>query len=145
MSKLNEWGHTPLHRHDMNNDFNNLLKELRPEVPPISDARWRRILIQKDIKIFISQEKGKIIGMAILRWHDLPAGRAGTIEDVIVLKEFRGKGHGQGLMKQIISFAKRKKMTYIDLTSRPERIAANKLYQKMGWEKRETNVYRLML
>ncbi len=125
--------------------LNNLLQELRPDSPPVSFARWQKILAQKDVKIFTSSEKGKVIGMAILRWHDLPVGKVGAVEDVVVVQEHRGKGHGAHLMELVILFAKKKKMTYIDLTSRPERIAANKLYQKMGWKKRATNIYRLIL
>lgn len=119
--------------------------ELRPSFGRISITRWRKIFSQKDVKVFIEKEHDQILGMAILRWHDLPIGRVGTVEDVVVRSIHRGKGVGTKLMTTIIIFAKKKKMAYIDLTSRPERIAANKLYQKMGWEKRETNVYRLTL
>lgn len=124
---------------------NELIQELRPDGSQVSQARWRVILSQKDVKVFVSKERGRIIGMAILRWHDLPVGRVGTVEDVIVSQKHRGRGHGERLTEQIISFAKKKRMAYIDLTSRPERIAANKLYQKIGWRKRETNVYRLYI
>jgi len=126
-------------------ELNSVLYDLRPKMPHILPARWRKILAQRNLKVFTVKKSGKIAGMAILRWHDLPVGKVGMAEDVVVAKEYRGKGHGEHLMKQIILFAKKKKMAYIDLTSRPERIAANGLYQKMGWERRETNVYRLVL
>jgi len=130
---------------DYYEELNNLLRELRLDELPPSAARWRKILAQKNVKIFTSSANGKIIGMAILRWHDLPVGRVGMAEDVVVAEKNRGKGYGTALMQEIIKFAKKRKMAYIDLTSRPERIAANKLYQKLGWKKRETNVYRLLL
>jgi ribosomal protein S18 acetylase RimI-like enzyme len=126
-------------------EIKNLLRELRPDGKPVSLKQWRKILKQNDVKIFTAKEGGKIIGMAILRWHDLPIGRVGAVEDVIVAKEHRGQGHGESMMKQIILFSKKRKIAYIDLTSRPERIAANQLYQKIGWKRRETNTYRLTL
>lgn len=123
--------------------FNTLLTELRPSSAHISVARWRKILGQKNLKVFTVKELGQIIGMAILRWHDLPTGRVGTVEDVVVAESYRRKGYGTKLVESMIKFAKKQKMAYIDLTSRPERAAANNLYQKLGWQKRETNVYRL--
>lgn len=127
------------------NELQDLLLELRPSVSPVSLAKWRRICAQKDIEVFTVKEESHTIGMAILRWHELPVGMVGTVEDVIVREKYRGRGYGAKLMKEVIEFAKKRGMAYIDLTSRPERVAANKLYQKMGWKRRETNVYRLIL
>ena len=126
-------------------DLSGLLREFRPDSVPPNIRQWRRILAQKDIRLFTVREKGKIVGMAILRWHDLPVGRVGTLEDVVVAREHQGKGYGSELTVAIIDFAKKQKLTYIDLTTRPRRKAANHLYQKFGWEKRKTNVYRLIL
>lgn len=110
--------------------------------------QWRRILAQKDARVFVAREGKRIkriVGMAILRWHELPAGRVGTVEDMVVSSKYRGKGYGAALTKAIVYFAKKQGVAYIDLTSRPERKVANKLYQKFGWKKRRTNVYRLLL
>lgn len=125
--------------------LNEVLRELKGEkFKQISASCWRAILVQKDLRLFVYKEKD-IVGMAILRWHDLPIGRVGTVEDVVVKDEYRGKGYGTELMRAIIEFAKKQKIVYIDLTSKPERVAANALYQKLGWKKRATNVYRLEL
>jgi ribosomal protein S18 acetylase RimI-like enzyme len=126
-------------------DLNALLREFRADREPPSHRHWRKILAQKDVKVFTVRESGKIVGMAILRWHELPVGRVGNLEDVVVGRKQQGKGYGSGLVRGIIAFARKNKMAYIDLTTRPERKAANKLYQKFGWEKRKTNVYRLLL
>jgi ribosomal protein S18 acetylase RimI-like enzyme len=96
------------------------------------------------VKLFIAREK-KIVGMAMLRWHWLSGGKVGTVEDVIVSSAFQRHGYGSELMRAIIKFAKKENFAYIDLTSHPDRAAANKFYQKFGWKKRVTNSYRLSL
>jgi ribosomal protein S18 acetylase RimI-like enzyme len=67
------------------------------------------------------------------------------IEDVVVDVAARGKGLGKDLMLFAIDYVSQKNISTINLTSSPERIAANKLYQKLGFVKRETNVYRLTI
>ena len=67
------------------------------------------------------------------------------IEDVVVDVAARGKGLGKDLMLFAIDYVSQKNISTINLTSSPERIAANKLYQKFGFVKRETNVYRLTI
>ncbi|MBI1888523.1 MAG: GNAT family N-acetyltransferase [Candidatus Spechtbacteria bacterium] len=134
-------------------ELNKLYSELRVSSYKQPTMRqWRRMVAQKDARLFVAREKatlrqaqGKIIGMTTLRWHDLISGRVGTIEDVVVSANSRGNGYGTRLTKTVLLFAKKQKIAYIDLTSRPERKAANKLYEKFGWKKRKANVYRLLL
>lgn len=127
-------------------ELNELLRQLKiSSFTPLRLARWRKIIAQKDVRLFVVREEGKTIGMAMLRWHELTGGRVGTIEDVVVDEKHRGMGYGTALMETMTAFAKKQGIAYIELTSRPERVAANKLYEGMGWKKRETNVYRLTL
>jgi len=126
-------------------ELNGLLREFRPDCEPSSIRQWRGILAQRNLRLFVVGVKREIFGMAILRWHDLPVGRVGALEDVVVAREHQGKGYGSQLTAAMIDFAKKQKMAYIDLTTRPQRKAANHLYQKFGWERRKTNVYRLSL
>ena len=128
-------------------ELNGLLCELKtPPFKPLTQNEWRNILDQKDVRMFIAREdKGKVAGMAMLRWHWLTGGKAGTVEDVVVSARYQRQGYGSELMRAIIQFAKKENKAYIDLTSNPDRVAANKLYQKHGWKKRVTNVYRLNL
>lgn len=106
---------------------------------------WQLIASQGNARVVVLKEEGKIIGMAILRWHDLPGGRVATLEDVVVNAKYRGMGYGEALVKKIIELANENNIDFIDLTSNASREAANELYRKLGWEKRETNVYRLYL
>lgn len=127
-------------------ELNALLKELRgADFDTLSHARWREIIAQKNVRFFMIDEGEKIIGIAMLRWHELTGGRAGTVEDVVVMRERRGKGLGECLMKKLVQWAERHNFAYLDLTSKPAKAAANHLYQKMGFKKRDTNVYRMVL
>ncbi|MEK7060924.1 MAG: GNAT family N-acetyltransferase, partial [Patescibacteria group bacterium] len=63
--------------------------------------------------------------------------------DIVVDEEYRGKGIGTKLITAAINQARKEGVKHIDFTSRPQRVAANRLYQRLGFKKRETNVYRL--
>jgi len=84
-----------------------------------------------------------IIGCASLCVFDSPTGRKASIEDVVVSSAYRGQHIGKQLMQHVIEYAKTLAPINLQLTSRPERVAANKLYQSLGFQKRETNAYRL--
>jgi ribosomal protein S18 acetylase RimI-like enzyme len=88
----------------------------------------------------------KVIGFAHLVEVLTFANRHGRIEDVVVDEEYRGCGVGRKLMEQIIHDAKEElELPFLELTSKPERQAANHLYEKLGFNIRETNVRRLVL
>ena len=91
-------------------------------------------------------DDGRILGCASLCVFDSPTGRKASVEDVVVSSRARRQGIGRALMDHIIGYALRE-LAPIDLhlTSRPERVAANEMYKRMGFEKRETNVYRMLL
>lgn len=91
-------------------------------------------------------DDGRILGCASLCVFDSPTGRKASVEDVVVSSDARRQGIGRALMDHIIGYALRE-LAPIDLhlTSRPERVAANEMYKRMGFEKRETNVYRMLL
>lgn len=91
-------------------------------------------------------DDGRILGCASLCVFDSPTGRKASVEDVVVSSEARRQGIGRALMDHIIGYALRE-LAPIDLhlTSRPERVAANEMYKRIGFEKRVTNVYRMLL
>lgn len=84
-----------------------------------------------------------IVGCASLCVFDSPTGRKASIEDVVVASAYRGQLIGKQLMQHVIEYAKTLAPINLQLTSRPERAAANKLYQSIGFQKRETNAYRM--
>ena len=126
--------------------LNELQEQLRGEnAKELGVEDWKRILDQPDLIMIVGYDGENMTGMSILRWHDLPGGRVGALEDVVVDSACRGKGYGEMLVLEIIKIAKKQGVALIDLTTAREREVANKLYQKLGWERRETNVYRLYL
>ena len=89
---------------------------------------------------------GRIVGCASLCVFDSPTGRKGHIEDVVVSSACRGQHLGRKLLEHMLDYA-RTNLAPIDihLTSRPSRVAANTLYRSLGFEPRDTNVYRLII
>ena len=88
-------------------------------------------------------ESAPIIGAATLALVRAPSGVHARLEDVIVDEAARGRGIGEALTHEAIRLAKEAGADYIALTSNPRREAANRLYQRLGFQKWETNVYRL--
>ena len=83
------------------------------------------------------------LGMATLCLCDQPTGRKAWVEDVVVDAQARGRGMARALLRELMVRAKRAGARSVNLTSRPEREAANRLYQSLGFEQRRTNVYKL--
>ena len=94
----------------------------------------------------VVEDGGRIVGCASLCVFDSPTGRKGHIEDVVVSSACRGQHLGRKLLEYILDYA-RTNLAPIDihLTSRPSRVAANTLYRSLGFEPRDTNVYRLII
>jgi ribosomal protein S18 acetylase RimI-like enzyme len=90
-------------------------------------------------------EAGEIVGTLTLAMFRIPTALRAWIEDVIVDDSQRGQGIGEALTRHALGVAKAAGATTVDLTSRPAREAANRLYQRVGFERRETNVYRYSL
>ena len=86
-----------------------------------------------------------IAGCATLGVYHSPQGKKGAIEDVVVLPEYRGQGLGRLLLEHILEEARNMAPIELHLTSRPSRVAANALYQSLGFARKETNAYILHL
>ena len=87
----------------------------------------------------------RIVGMLTLALFRLPSGVRAWIEDVVVDENARGLGIGEALTTAAVNEARGRGVRSIDLTSRPSREVANALYRKLGFERRETNVYRFFI
>jgi ribosomal protein S18 acetylase RimI-like enzyme len=91
------------------------------------------------------EEDDTIVGTLTLVAFRIPTGVGAWIEDVVVDERARGRGVGEALMAAAIRLAEESGARHVNLTSRPEREAANRLYRRLGFEERETNVYRFRL
>ena len=95
---------------------------------------------------FAAVEDGRIIGTACLSVYFTPTGTKGDIEDVVVDSRCRGRQLGRKLLEHILNYARTElSPVQLHLTSRPSREAANRLYQSLGFQRHETNFYKLVL
>jgi ribosomal protein S18 acetylase RimI-like enzyme len=122
-----------------------LLPQLAPDSPLPGKEHFKRILKSKSTHLFIAELDNKIAGILTIATYDIPTGIKVWIEDVVVDESLRGKGIGKALMLFSINYAKSLGAESIELTSRPSRVAASQLYQKIGFVIRETNVYKYSL
>jgi ribosomal protein S18 acetylase RimI-like enzyme len=112
----------------------------------ISDrAALEAIVAQPGCRLLVARDAGRIIGTLTLTLYRIPTGLQARIDDVIVDDAARGKGTGEALSRRAIELAREAGAKQISLTSRPSREAANRLYQRLGFQPVETNVYRLVL
>jgi ribosomal protein S18 acetylase RimI-like enzyme len=91
------------------------------------------------------RQSGNLVGMLTLVTFAIPTGMRAIIEDVVVDERYRGQGVAEALTSEALALAEAAGARTVDLTSRPSREAANRLYQKLGFQKRDSNVYRYTL
>ena len=126
------------------NTFKKLIPQLSPNASVPSKSELEDIINSNNTIIFLAEEDG-IVGVLTLVFNKIPSGNKVWIEDVVVDNAARGKGVGEELTRFAIKYVANKGIKQINLTSSPERIVANKIYQKLGFIKRGTNVYRLTI
>jgi ribosomal protein S18 acetylase RimI-like enzyme len=122
-----------------------LIPQLSSSADPITEDVLRRVLADPAITMFIARHENQIVGSLTLAVFTIPTGVRAWIEDVVVDESARGLGAGEALTLVALDAAKAKGATSVDLTSRPSREAANRLYLRLGFVARETNMYRFDL
>jgi len=122
--------------------FQRLIPQLSKSNPAPTQEQLESIVASDSSYVLIAKVDGVIVGSLTLVIFHIPTGIRAWIEDVVVDADARGKGVGEELNKFALTEAKRQGATTVDLTSRPSREAANRLYQRLGFKARETNVYR---
>lgn len=127
---------------ELHEAFVRLIPQLSSSNPPPSEDLLREIVFAPGSAVFIARVDSRIVGTLTLATFRIPTGLRAWIEDVVVDEAARGLGVGEALTRAGIQEAQRRGAVTVELTSRPSREAANRLYQRMGFEARETNVYR---
>lgn len=134
-------------------DLPKIVKGIRRLLPQLTshynddfEAEFKRSFLSSEsnnllFALFTREEE--MVGMATLCICTSPVGKKGWIEDVVISEKHRGKGWGKMLIVRLIAEGKQRGINSLNLTSRPERINANKLYQRLGFQMRETNVYKM--
>ncbi len=123
--------------------FRHLLSQLSSHAPPLTAATLREIVASPATILFIARAEGTLAGMLTLAVFRIPSGTRAWIEDVVVDPAQRQSGIGAALVEAAVAKAANLGARTVDLTSRPDREAANRLYQRMSFVRRDTNVYRL--
>jgi ribosomal protein S18 acetylase RimI-like enzyme len=125
--------------------FGRLLPQLSRTAPPLDRDAIARMVAAPATSVLVARTGGQITGTLTLVMFAIPSGVRAIIEDVVTDDAARGKGVATALTMEAIRIATAAGARTIDLTSRPSRVAAGRLYEKLGFEPRDTRVYRYPL
>jgi ribosomal protein S18 acetylase RimI-like enzyme len=125
--------------------FGRLLPQLSRSAPPLDKAALSKIVSAPALSVLMARTDGTIAGTLTLAMFPIPTGLRAWIEDVVVDDAARGHGVGAALTQEALRIARAAGARTVDLTSRPSRVAAGRLYEKLGFETRDTRMYRYPL
>jgi ribosomal protein S18 acetylase RimI-like enzyme len=127
------------------NAVGRLVPQLSSSTPPPTRVELEVIVGGPSTMLLLARRDRVIVGMLTLAVFRIPTGVRAWIEDVVVDADARGRGVAEALTREAIRIARTHGARTVELTSRPSREAANRLYQRLGFERRETNVYRFSI
>ncbi|WP_234542496.1 GNAT family N-acetyltransferase [Streptomyces shenzhenensis] len=122
-----------------------LLPQLSSRARPLDRGVVQALLSSDANTLLVARVDGEVVGMLTLVMFPLPSGLRARIEDVVVDEAARGHGVGGALTEEALRLAEAAGARTVDLTSRPSRQAANRLYERLGFEARDSRVYRYVL
>lgn len=125
--------------------INRLLAQLSSSPVVFTQKELQAIVDAPTTHLFLLRVDGAIVGMITLGCYLAPTGCKYWIEDVVVDAAMRGRAYGRRLVEFVVDFASEKGDGVLMLTSKPARVAANALYRAVGFQPKETNVYRMTL
>ena len=125
-------------------DLKQLMSELSDRVN-FTETDLTLVLKDSNCHLYAILDGERIVGCVTLCVFHSPTGTKASVEDVIVSSAYRGQHLGKQLMKYVLEQAKAFAPIELHLTSNPMRVAANKLYQSIGFQKKETNCYQMMI
>jgi ribosomal protein S18 acetylase RimI-like enzyme len=122
-----------------------LLPQLNPHLEPLTMERLAKVINDPATTLLVGSDDGRIVGVAAVLVYATPAYVKARIEDVVVDEHARGKGVGEALVRRCIEVARERGAEIVELQSARWREVANRLYPRLGFELRESNLYRLNL
>ena len=125
-------------------DLRQLMSELSDRVN-LTQTDLMLVLKDSNCHLYVIFDSERIIGCTTLCIFHSPTGTKASIEDVVVSSAYRGQHLGKQLMEYVLEQAKAFAPIELHLTSNPMRVAANKLYQSLGFQKKETNCYQMSI
>jgi GNAT superfamily N-acetyltransferase len=122
------------------------LKLLVEKNVSISELMLKELIVSENSHLFFAfDESGNCMGMLTIGIYISPLGKKAWIEDVVVDEIYQGQQVGKNLIEFAIKFANQEQVGLLMLTSNPKRVAANNLYIKSGFDRKETNFYKMTL
>lgn len=118
-----------------------LVPQLSPGREPPGPEELAELVAAPGTSLLVAREGDRLLGMLTLIVFRVPTGLRGLIHDVVVDESARRRGVGEALTREALRLAEAAEACSVELTTRPEREAANRLYRRLGFKRRETNVY----
>lgn len=134
-----------LNKNDWNVSMQNEVSALFKQLNPTIVQRTLKVVLQDDCVLVVCRDGDSIVGMASLAIYKVLSGEKGMIEDVVVDLVYRGKGIGRKLMEKLLDEAKNKGLDEVLLFSGHHRTAAITLYKSLGFQLKDSGLYRLNL
>jgi ribosomal protein S18 acetylase RimI-like enzyme len=125
--------------------FGRLLPQLSSTAKPLDHDAVERMVTCDANTVLVARTAGTIVGTLTLVMLPLPSGLRARVEDVVVDSAARGRGVAGLLTEEALRIAREAGARTVDLTSRPDRAAANRLYERLGFRTRQSTVYRFSL
>jgi ribosomal protein S18 acetylase RimI-like enzyme len=122
-----------------------LLPQLSTTAKPLDHEAVARLVAFEATTVLVARVRNQIIGTLTLVVFPVPSGIRARVEDVVVDEAARGQGAAAALTDKGLKLARAAGARTVDLTSRPSREAANRLYERSGFQRRESTVYRFVL
>jgi ribosomal protein S18 acetylase RimI-like enzyme len=118
-----------------------LVPQLSPKRQPAGLVELAELVATPGTSLIVARDGAEVLGMLTLIVYRVPTGTRAWIHDVVVDESARGRGVGEALAREALRLAEDAGAISVELTTRQEREAANRLYRRLGFEQRETNVY----
>ena len=130
---------------DLLEAFERLIPQLSPSRPPLTQTHLQELIASPASRLLIAQHghDNSIVGTVTLAMFPIPTGVRAWIDDLVVDTDVRSQGVGEALIRHAIRLATDAGATTLNLTSNPTRQPAHRLYTRLGFTPRQTNVYRL--
>ena len=122
-----------------------LIPQLNPDVPVPTAEHIAVLLADPASTLLVARDGPEIVGTATVVVYTTPLRIESRIEDVVVDRNARERGVGEALVRACIEVARERGAVIVELQTARSRVAANRLYERMGFERRDSNLYRITL
>ena len=122
-----------------------LMRQLTVRNVVLTEQEYTKMVTTPSNRLFLLLCEERVVGMLTVGMYASPTGTKAWIEDVVVDASLRGSGLGRRLVEHAIGFCREVGIDTVYLTSNPKRVAANALYQSVGFVRKETNMYKMDL